>query len=138
MENCRVIVYNQENLEYIDGLLCGIDCDTEGNIDYHYYLDGTRETEITGMTYTIHVSYPMKKQCIELDPTTMKRIAKYNKEIEIEKLNEEIKNKKKQIKELDNKLHDREQRWQRVKNYIANIYDMDLNEEDEDDWDWED
>lgn len=79
------------------------------------------------------VSNPKQKDYIELDPTTMKRIAKYNKEVEIEKLNEEIKIKEKEIRELDNKLKDKEKRWEKVKKYIANIYDIDI-KEDEDYW----
>ena len=67
----------------------------------------------------------------------MRRILKYNKEVEIEKLNKEIENKREQIKELDDKLKDKEKRWDKVKQYIANIYDLDLEEdydEDEDDY----
>ena len=63
----------------------------------------------------------------------MKRILKYNKEVEIEKLNNEIQNKKNKIKELDDKLKDKEKRWEKVKQYIANIYDLDL----EEDYDWQ-
>ena len=66
----------------------------------------------------------------------MKRILKYNKEVEIDELNKEIENKKKQIKELDDKLKDKEKRWEKVKQYIANIYDLDLEEDYDEDYDW--
>ena len=36
------------------------------------------------------------------------------------------------LKELDDKLKDKEKRWEKVKQYIANIYDLDL----EEDYDW--
>ena len=55
-------------------------------------------------------------------------------EYKLEKLNKEIKNKKEQIKELDDKLTDKEKRWDKVKQYIANIYDLDLEEDDDYEW----
>lgn len=135
----HIIIYDDEHLEYIEGIVGDfesfsgtIECmslDEPGVIRCIPDRDATFQCTINNMSTS---------EYIKLDETMMRRIAKYNKEVEIEKLNKEIESKKEEIKELDDKLQDREQRWEKVKNYIANIYDMDLNEEDEDDWDWED
>lgn len=135
MEHLNVIIYNDKDMIYREGFLSSF----ESNPDFHEVisLDGTRESFIHGYTDTIICQHNGEKQSIEFDPTTMQRILKYNKEVEIEKLNKEIKNKKEQIKELDDKLTDKEKRWEKVKQYIANIYDLDLEEdydEDEDDY----
>ena len=68
----------------------------------------------------------------------MKRIAKFNKEIEIKKLDETIKNKQEKIKELDNLLQDKEKRWNKVKDYIKNIYNISLEDDYDDEEYWED
>lgn len=134
MENLKVIIYNDEDMIYREGFLSGV----ESNIDFseERFLDGTSEPFIRRYTDTIICQHNGQNQSIELDPTTMKRILKYNKEVEIDKLNKEIENKKEQIKELDDKLKDKEKRWEKVKQYIANIYDLDLEEDYDEDYDW--
>lgn len=131
MENVKVIIYNDKDMIYKEGFLSSIESNT--NIREERFLGGTSVTLINGFTETIIYQHNGEKQSIELDPTTMKRILKYNKEVEIEKLNNEIQNKKNKIKELDDKLKDKEKRWEKVKQYIANIYDLDL-EEDNDEY----
>lgn len=135
MEHLNVIIYNDKDMIYREGFLSSFESNT--NISEEKWLDGSSSTFIHGYTDTIICQHNGEKQSIELDPTTMRRILKYNKEVEIEKLNKKIENKKEQIKELDNKLKDKEKRWEKVKQYIANIYDLDLEEdynEDEDDY----
>lgn len=135
----RILIYDDKNLEYIEGLGGNFDI-SSGTIE-HMTLDepnAIRTIPDRDATFQCTINNMRVSEYIKLDETMMRRIAKYNKEVEIEKLNKEIENKQSQIKELDDKLQDREQRWLRVKNYIANIYDMDLSEEDEDDWDWDD
>ena len=51
----------------------------------------------------------------------MRRIAKYNKEQEIKRLEHEIENKKERIKELDDILQDKEGRIEKLKEFVANI-----------------
>lgn len=131
MNRTKVLIYNDNNISYIEGFLLNLE--TNPNVETVRDIYGTDRTTISSINYNLLVSYPQQKDYIELDPTTMKRIAKYNKEVEIEKLNEEIKIKEKEIKELDNKLQDKEKRWEKVKKYIANIYDIDI-KEDEDYW----
>ena len=129
MKGTKVLIYNDNDISYIEGFLLNLE--TNSNVETVRDIDGTNRTTISSINYNLLVSYPEQKDYIELDPTTMKRIAKYNKEVEIEKLNEEIKIKEKEIKELDNKLQDKEKRWEKVKKYIANIYDIDIKEDED-------
>lgn len=135
MENLKVIIYNDKDMIYREGFLSKFE--STSNIIEERRIDGSRNTFIRGYTDIITCQHNGKKQYIELDPTTMKKILKYNKEVDIEKLNKEIESKKKEIKELDDKLKDRENRWEKVKQYIANIYDLELEEDYDDDDDWE-
>lgn len=129
MNITKVLIYNDNNISYIEGFLLNLEANS--NVETVRDIDGTDRTTISSINYNLLVSYPEQKDYIDLDPTTMKRIAKYNKEVEIEKLNEEIKINEKEIKELDNKLQDKEKRWEKVKKYIANIYDIDIKEDED-------
>ena len=62
----------------------------------------------------------------------MERIAKFNKEQEIRRLDEEIKEKKEKIKELDDILQDKDKRVEKLKEFVANIYNIDINDDEED------
>lgn len=66
----------------------------------------------------------------------MKRIAKYNKEAEIKKYDKIIEEKKKKIQELDDILQDKDKRIEKIKEFIANIYDLDLKDDENDDYDY--
>ncbi len=134
MKEIKVILYDAENMTYREGYLESCESNTISN--RQELLNGTYINIVHGYTDTIICQHNGEKQSIELEPTTMKRILKYNKEVEIEKLNKEIENKKKEIKELDDKLKDKEKRWEKVKQYIANIYDLNLEENYDEDCDW--
>lgn len=68
----------------------------------------------------------------------MRRIAKFNKEIDIQKLDKKIKEKEAKIKELDDILQDREGRIDKLKKFVAELYDIDLSDEDDEDYDYYD
>lgn len=60
----------------------------------------------------------------------------YNKEVEVKRLDNTIKEKQNKIKELDDILQDKEGRVKKLKEFVANIYNTDLDEDNEDyDWD---
>lgn len=128
----HVIIYNDEDIHYITGdvLVEHI----EPVIEESHYLGDSIQQKPINRTFTFTIENSFETDTIKLDETMMKRIAKYNKEKELQKIEEQIKEKEKQIKELDNKLQDKEKRWQKVKDYIANIYDLDLEEDDDDDY----
>ena len=114
----------------------------EINVEPHYleYDNGhafKRYFE-TSKTYSVTTNNPVNNETIKLDDTLMKRIAKFNKEVEIKKLDETIKNKQEKIKELDDLLQDKGKRWDKVKKYIEDIYNIDLENDYDDEEYWED
>ena len=66
---------------------------------------------------------------IELDPTTMKKIAKYNKEIELENIQRRIEGRKKELEYLDKKIDDRVRRIKKLKELSDNVYSLDLDKD---------
>ena len=129
----HIIIYDEQEIHYITGDIIEFNVDNNF-INYENHIDGRVESYPTNRTFTFTTANNFDEDTIKLDETMMKRIAKYNKEKELQKIEEKIKEKKEKIKELDNKLLDKEKRWQKVKEFIANIYDLDL-EDDEDDYD---
>ena len=132
----KLIIYDDKNINYITGNVYEI------NVEPHYLeYDGEgafKQYFETSKTYSVTTNNPVNDETIKLDDTLMKRIAKFNKEVEIKKLDETIKNKQEKIKELDDLLQDKEKRWNKVKDYIANIYNIDLEDDCDDEEYWED
>lgn len=116
----NILIYSPNTMKYVTGYLDS----------YEYRCGYMRDSN-----FQFSISNAEESESIELDSTTMKRIAKYNKETECKKLDTEIKKKKEKIKELDDKLKDKEKRWEKVKNYITNIYEIDIDDYEEEDYD---
>ena len=132
----KILIYDDENIRYITGY-CGfvdVSCEPER---VNYIINGhSAYIKPLSSSFSCSISSFEELNNIELDETTMKRIAKYNKEVDIKKLDEKIKQKKEKIKELDDILTDKEKRVDMLKTYIANIFDIDIDEYDDDDYDW--
>lgn len=131
INNTRVIIYDDENIQYIDGAGASFEWEPQ----YHFYesIDGSRTPIEMGVKVTLGLNNAVCKDNITLDDTLMKRIAKFNKERECKILDAEIQEKKDRIKYIEGILEDREKRLQKLKNFIADIYDINIDEED--DWD---
>ena len=129
----NVLIYDDEKLIYHNGVLASFNT-TPNVIEYSYLTNTNAKSICTGVDISYTLSNYEEHEIIKLDDTLMKRIAKFNKEQEIAKLDEKIKSKKKTIKELENILEDREKRVEKIKQYIANIYDIDIVDEDEEDY----
>lgn len=134
--NYNILVYNDDYLIYYDGVLASFD--KENIWDSGYFVSGEHYQYLLGTNIRFTVSNLEQHETIKLDDTLMKRIAKFNKEVEIKKLDETIKNKQEKIKELDDLLQDKEKRWKKVKDYIANIYNIDLEDDYDDEKYWDD
>lgn len=133
MDNYKIIIYNDQYLNYFTGTI--YNCDVEAPIEEQpmSLLDGSRRF-IPGPVKSFEIC-TQNSECmdnIELDPTLMKRIAMYNKEKEIQKLEEEIKIKEEKIKSLDDILQDRTKRVDILKKFVANIYEINTEDYDED------
>lgn len=121
----NVIIYDDENIRYYHSIVTSFSSEPEFMGDDYI------------ASWSIFLDVPNIEMLdnISLDETTMKRIAKYNKQQECKRLDKEIEEKTQKIKDLDILLKDKEKRWNKVKEYIANIYDLDLDESDDYDWD---
>lgn len=130
----RVLIYDDENMHYIVGYSNNMEMrydriDTTGLVDYC-------KTSIPGpIEMCIIVDEGKRLNNIELDPTTMKRIAKFNKEQEIARLDEVIKEKEQKIKDLEDILQDRSKRVEKIKEFIANVYNIPI---DDGEYDYDD
>lgn len=132
----NILVYNDEYMIYYDGVLASFN--KENIWDNGYFATGEHYQYLLGTNIRFTVPCLEQHETIKLDDTLMKRIAKFNKEVEIKKLDEIIKNKQEKIKELDDLLQDKEKRWKKVKDYIANIYNIDLEDDYDDEEYWDD
>lgn len=131
----NILVYNDEYMIYYDGVLASFSKEPLiDEVDEEYF----KHSILVGTNIRFSVSNLEQHETTKLDDTLMKRIAKFNKEVEIKKLDETIKNKQEKIKELDDLLQDKEKRWNKVKDYIANIYNIDLEDDYDDEEYWED
>lgn len=125
----KVLIYDDENIKYIVGDLATFD--HEPQVEYYDLNEHKKAISIrTFCNFALDESKLLDN--IMLDETTMKRIAKYNKEVEVTRLDNTIKEKQDKIKELDNILQDKEGRVKKLKEFVANIYNIDLDEDDED------
>lgn len=134
MKNFKIIIYNEDILVYFTGDVTNWKNKSE-LIENSSIYDHTKHFIPNPISHLEIDTYNSEcKETIKLDETLMKRIAKYNKETEIQNLEKTIKEKQDKIKALDDILKDRDKRVEKLKEYVAKIYDIDLN----DDKDYED
>lgn len=133
LRTVNIIIYDDNNIHYDHGVVASFDSTPE--IASVSYLDDDTATSVClGTTVCYSIPNCESTDTIQLDDTLMKRIAKFNKEQEIKQLDEIIKKKKETIKELDDNLTDKQKRWNKVKDFITNIYDLDLSDDYDDDY----
>lgn len=132
----HILIYDDDKLEYFEGSYGYLNIENE-SIEY-YCLDSPCEKRLLdGLHTTFQCDLKNIKQTetIKLDETLMKRIAKYNKDVEIQKLDKVIEEKQKKIEELDNILQDKDKRVDKIKEYIRQIYNIDVSDKYDEDWD---
>lgn len=131
----RILIYDNERINYRVGSFGGMEISSE-SMECYDSMNGYKQyVPSLSSIFSCTIFNYEELNNIELDETTMKRIAKYNKEVEIKKLDEKIKEKEEKIKELDDILKDRDKRVNKLKEFITNIYDIDIEENDYDEWD---
>jgi len=130
----NILCYSEDDMFYYHGVPTIFDYKPE-IVTYDWIEIPYKRTTISPYNaMEIQTNGFEKLDNIMLDDTTMKRIAKFNKTQECKRLDKEIKEKEERIKELDDLLQDKEKRWNKVKEYIKNIYEINLDEEDSDDY----
>ena len=129
----KVIIYDDEVMGCYESQVINFDF-KENPIEITTLEDIERKF-INGIPeYCIYGSGYIRRM-IELDPTTMKKIAKYNKEVELENIQREIKFEKDELKALEKDIEDRIKRINKIHELVENVYDLDLDKdyfEDED------
>lgn len=136
-EKMNVLMYDSKNIIYYHGVLTSFSL--QPNYVEYSPMDAFSLQNIV-TSHSVYLETPAIEELnnIELDKTTMERIAKYNKTQECKRLDKEIEKKENRIKELDNLLQDKEKRWNKVKQYIKQVYEIenidDLDDDDYDDW----
>lgn len=129
-----ILIYDSENMIYLAGFYGSLDISYETDDYTALYDESIRVIDKT--IFTCEIDDTKRLDNVKLDPTTMERIAKFNKEQEIRRLDEEINKKKEKIKELDDILQDKDKRVRKLKEFVANIYNIDVNDDDdEEDYD---
>lgn len=93
----KLIYYDDENMKCYEVTICDIFTNI-GSVDC--VMDVTQCQTIKGKINVPFTQFQLGRSIIELDPTTMQRIAKYNKEREIDLLNKKIEKKEKELKYL--------------------------------------
>ena len=126
----RILIYDNENMIYLTGFYGSLDISYETDDYTTLYDESIRVIDKT--IFTCEIDDTKRLDNVKLDPTTMERIAKFNKEQEIRRLDEKIKEKKEKIKELDDILQDKDKRVQKLKEFVANIYNIDVNDSEQD------
>lgn len=137
----KILIYDDENIQYFVGNCGNLDIISGEPIEYCSVESSIRQYLPPMFNYfKCSISNFEQLDNITLDDTTMKRIAKFNKEVDIKKLDEQIEARKKQIDKLDSILQDREGRVEKLKSFIKNIYEINLNKygNNDEDYDWDD
>lgn len=131
----HILIYDDENINYREGYMGNLEMVAPEYIEYASMGDTEKHRVLSrDYTFSCQINNFNEHDTIRLDPTTMKRIAKYNKEQECLQLDEKIKEKEEKIKELDDILNDRENRVKKLKEYIKDIWNIDVYDFDEDDY----
>lgn len=127
----KILIWDEDNLVYYEGN-CGSFSLIPDMIEYRTLADsGVNILQGRDTNFSCSISNINEKKNIDLDPTLMKRIAKYNKELEVAELDEVIKEKEEYIKELNDVLYDRTKRIDKLKEYISKIWEIDISDEDD-------
>ncbi len=104
MNHLKTIVYDETNMRLFD-----------------MYV-----TEINGganIPPTLELMGTLSDEPIELDPTTMKRIAEYNKKKELKILNEEIKDAEMEKKQLQREIKILQAKLEKCNKFIDDTFD---------------
>lgn len=130
----KIIVYDEENMKYLEGNVENIEVETNF-IDYRDDKGMSHFIPYNNV-YTIAAYNMSDTETIKLDETMMKRILKFNKDIEIKNIDKQIQHKKEKIEELDDFIQDKTKRIEKLKKFVEKLYELDI-EQDDDEYCWE-
>ena len=114
MKNGQVIFYDDEDMKCFNVHIANISID-------NCLCDENRKIHISAIPYE-KIDVDISGQPIELDPTTMKRIAKYNKEKEIALLDKKIEKKEKEYHQLKDEVTMLSQKLENMQGFIEKYF----------------
>lgn len=135
--NLKVILYDEDQMQCFGGYLSGITMGEPDKVDIHT-LEEDNERYIKGrMNTTVDMTIELQHEIIQLDPTTMKRIAKHNLEKENEGLLNEIEKNKREVEELKKLYKNLQERLQTISDIGSDIWENGAEyKKDDDDWEF--
>lgn len=120
--NMQVILYDKDEMQCFGGYLSGVTMQEPEQIDITT-LEDTSHRVIRGMSnISTDITIELQHEIIQLDPTTMKRIAKHNLEKENEGLLKEIEKNKKEIEDLKELYKTLQERLQYISDIGSDIW----------------
>ena len=138
-KNMKVILYDEDQMQCFGGYLSGVTMEEPDKIDIHTIEEDNKRYIRGRMNTTVDMTIELQHEIIQLDPTTMKRIAKHNLEKENEGLVKEIEKNKKQIEDLKEMYKSLQERLQSISDIGSNIWEhgtkyIEKEEYEESDW----
>lgn len=135
-KNVKVILYDEDQMQCFGGYLSGFEIEYQEPI-FTPIEDtfSTMSIKPIGPSYA-YTTFKLEHKIIQLDPTTMKRIAKYNLEKENEGLLKEIEKNKKEIERIKTEYEELKNRLQTISDIGSDIWENGTEYKTEND-DWE-
>lgn len=118
----KVIMYDEKEMKSYGGYITDWETSSPAELDATP-LEANHRTIITLPPTTAKAVVELREKIIELDPTIMKRIARFNLEKENEDLIKEIEMHKKEIEGLENRYKDLKKRLKTIKEIGKDIWD---------------
>lgn len=130
----KVIMYDEKEMKSYGGYISEWSMSNPRELDVTT-LEADCTKIITIPPTTAKSVVELRQQIIELDPTTMKRIARFNLEKENEDLLKEIEMHKKEIEGLENRYNDLKERLKTIKEIGKDIWENGTEYERENEYD---
>ena len=125
----QILFYDESGMRVFDCSLFDIQPPEQTELDVTGLEDMETQTIIrTGTTATASITLGETKA--ELDPTTMKRIAKYNLDKDFEEINRKIESAKSQLKALQDEISVKENKLETIDKVVKQIWEDECFDED--------
>lgn len=125
----QLLFYDDKEMHVYDCTIQKIELPEKIEFDATSLEDDARQT-IYMSGSTAYASFCIVETMAELDPTMMKRIARYNLDSEFKLLNSKIKEAKDKIKSLDAEMKEKEKKLDFIQSIVNTIWQDEYFEED--------
>lgn len=138
-KNMKVILYDEDEMQCFGGYLSGVSMEQPEQIDATV-LEDSNQRLVRGISKTsVEMTIELSHEIIQLDQTTMKRIARFNLEKENERLLEEIRKNKQEMEWTKEEYEEFKKRLQTISEIGTDIWEhgteyAEKEEYEESDW----